>query len=144
MFRALEAVSKRMYPDAATLPMMMTGATDMAELRAKGGFVKRISTRPISFRSTRSGSQVGGASSEFAWNRLPAPSLFITMFIFAARWIENQLFLVGVKHRHGHATDVPWREKLAAVAAEIRADDFFVTLADPTGIRPNARCLAWP
>jgi acetylornithine deacetylase/succinyl-diaminopimelate desuccinylase-like protein len=84
MFRALEAVSKRMYPDAATLPMMMTGATDMAELRAKGGFVKRISTRPISFRSTRSGSQVGGASSEFAWNRLPAPSLFITMFIFDA------------------------------------------------------------
>jgi len=36
MFRALEAVSNRMYPDAATLPMMMTGATDMAELRAKG------------------------------------------------------------------------------------------------------------
>ena len=36
MFRALEAVSKRMYPDAATLPMMMTGATDMAQLRAKG------------------------------------------------------------------------------------------------------------
>ena len=36
MFRALEAVSKRMYPGAATLPMMMTGATDMAELRARG------------------------------------------------------------------------------------------------------------
>jgi acetylornithine deacetylase/succinyl-diaminopimelate desuccinylase-like protein len=36
MFRALEAVSKRMYPGAATLPIMMTGATDMAELRAKG------------------------------------------------------------------------------------------------------------
>jgi acetylornithine deacetylase/succinyl-diaminopimelate desuccinylase-like protein len=36
MFRALEAVSKRMYPGAAMLPMMMTGATDMAELRAKG------------------------------------------------------------------------------------------------------------
>jgi acetylornithine deacetylase/succinyl-diaminopimelate desuccinylase-like protein len=36
MFRALEAVSKQMYPGAATLPLMMTGATDMAELRAKG------------------------------------------------------------------------------------------------------------
>jgi acetylornithine deacetylase/succinyl-diaminopimelate desuccinylase-like protein len=36
MFRALEAVSKRMYPGAATLPIMMTGATDMAQLRAKG------------------------------------------------------------------------------------------------------------
>ncbi len=36
MFRALEAVSKRMYPGAATLPIMMTGASDMAQLRAKG------------------------------------------------------------------------------------------------------------
>jgi acetylornithine deacetylase/succinyl-diaminopimelate desuccinylase-like protein len=36
MFRALEAVGKRMYPGAATLPTMLTGATDMAELRAKG------------------------------------------------------------------------------------------------------------
>jgi acetylornithine deacetylase/succinyl-diaminopimelate desuccinylase-like protein len=36
MFRALEAVGKRMYPGAATLPIMMTGATDMAQLRAKG------------------------------------------------------------------------------------------------------------
>jgi acetylornithine deacetylase/succinyl-diaminopimelate desuccinylase-like protein len=36
MFRALEAVTKRMYPGAATLPIVMTGATDMAELRAKG------------------------------------------------------------------------------------------------------------
>jgi acetylornithine deacetylase/succinyl-diaminopimelate desuccinylase-like protein len=36
MFRALEAVSKRMYPGAATLPNIMTGATDMAQRRAKG------------------------------------------------------------------------------------------------------------
>ena len=36
MFRALETVSKRMYPGAATLPLMTTGATDMAQLRAKG------------------------------------------------------------------------------------------------------------
>ena len=36
MFRALEAVSKQMYPGAATLPMMLTAATDMAQLRAKG------------------------------------------------------------------------------------------------------------
>jgi acetylornithine deacetylase/succinyl-diaminopimelate desuccinylase-like protein len=36
MFKALETVSKRMYPGAATLPVMMTGATDMAQLRARG------------------------------------------------------------------------------------------------------------
>jgi acetylornithine deacetylase/succinyl-diaminopimelate desuccinylase-like protein len=36
MFRALEAVQKRMYPDIRTLPTMSTGATDMSLLRAKG------------------------------------------------------------------------------------------------------------
>jgi acetylornithine deacetylase/succinyl-diaminopimelate desuccinylase-like protein len=36
MFRALETVSKRMYPGSTTLPTMLTGATDMAFLPAKG------------------------------------------------------------------------------------------------------------
>jgi len=36
MFRALETVSKRVYPGSVTLPTMLTGATDMAFLRAKG------------------------------------------------------------------------------------------------------------
>ena len=36
LFRALERAQQRMYPDAITLPMMLTGATDMAQLRAKG------------------------------------------------------------------------------------------------------------
>jgi len=36
MFRALESVSKRVYPGSVTLPTMLTGATDMAFLRAKG------------------------------------------------------------------------------------------------------------
>ena len=36
MFRALETVSKRVYPGSVTLPTMLTGATDMAYLRAKG------------------------------------------------------------------------------------------------------------
>jgi acetylornithine deacetylase/succinyl-diaminopimelate desuccinylase-like protein len=36
MFRALERVGKQMYPQAVTLPYMTTGATDMAQLRAKG------------------------------------------------------------------------------------------------------------
>jgi acetylornithine deacetylase/succinyl-diaminopimelate desuccinylase-like protein len=35
MFRALEAVGRRMF-NAPTLPGMLTGATDMAQLRAKG------------------------------------------------------------------------------------------------------------
>jgi len=36
MFRALEDVALRMYPDTAVLPIMSTGATDMAQVRAKG------------------------------------------------------------------------------------------------------------
>jgi acetylornithine deacetylase/succinyl-diaminopimelate desuccinylase-like protein len=36
MYRALEQVSKRMFPGATVLPAMSTGATDMAQLRAKG------------------------------------------------------------------------------------------------------------
>ena len=36
MYRALEQVSKSMYPTAAVLPTMSTGSSDMAQLRAKG------------------------------------------------------------------------------------------------------------
>jgi acetylornithine deacetylase/succinyl-diaminopimelate desuccinylase-like protein len=36
MFRVLEQTSKRLYPGSTTLPVMGTGATDMAQLRAKG------------------------------------------------------------------------------------------------------------
>ncbi len=36
MFYALERTQKRMYPRAITIPAMLTGATDMAQLRAKG------------------------------------------------------------------------------------------------------------
>ncbi len=36
MFRAIETVGKRLYPGSITLPSMLTGATDMAQLRAKG------------------------------------------------------------------------------------------------------------
>lgn len=36
MFQTLERVAKRMFPDAAVLPIMATGATDMAQVRAKG------------------------------------------------------------------------------------------------------------
>jgi len=36
MYRALEQVSKRMFPGVTVLPTMSTGASDMAQLRAKG------------------------------------------------------------------------------------------------------------
>ncbi|HAV65070.1 MAG TPA: peptidase M20 [Verrucomicrobiales bacterium] len=36
MFRAFERVQQRMFPDATTLPVMITGATDSAPLRGKG------------------------------------------------------------------------------------------------------------
>ncbi|MEK7674447.1 MAG: M20/M25/M40 family metallo-hydrolase [Verrucomicrobiota bacterium] len=36
MFAALERTQQRLFPEAVTLPMMLTGATDSAQLRAKG------------------------------------------------------------------------------------------------------------
>jgi acetylornithine deacetylase/succinyl-diaminopimelate desuccinylase-like protein len=36
MYRILEQVSQRMYPGSTVLPSMSTGASDMAQLRAKG------------------------------------------------------------------------------------------------------------
>jgi acetylornithine deacetylase/succinyl-diaminopimelate desuccinylase-like protein len=36
MFRAFEATQRAMFPGAITLPSMLTGATDNAQLRAKG------------------------------------------------------------------------------------------------------------
>jgi acetylornithine deacetylase/succinyl-diaminopimelate desuccinylase-like protein len=36
MFHVLERVTRTMFPGAITLPSMLTGATDMAQLRAKG------------------------------------------------------------------------------------------------------------
>mgnify|MGYP001829019081 CR=1 FL=1 len=36
MFRTMERVATEMFPDAAVMPIMATGATDMAQVRAKG------------------------------------------------------------------------------------------------------------
>jgi len=36
MFRSLEAAQRRLYPNAITIPGMVTGATDLAQLCAKG------------------------------------------------------------------------------------------------------------
>jgi acetylornithine deacetylase/succinyl-diaminopimelate desuccinylase-like protein len=36
MFQALERAQRKLFPEASTLPMMLTGATDSAQLRSKG------------------------------------------------------------------------------------------------------------
>ena len=36
MFQALEGVTERLFPNAVTLPAMLNGATDMAQIRAQG------------------------------------------------------------------------------------------------------------
>ena len=36
LYRALERAQRKMFPNAITLPLMLTGATDMAQLRARG------------------------------------------------------------------------------------------------------------
>ena len=36
MFRVIQEVNQRLFPQAVTLPTMLTGATDMAQVRAKG------------------------------------------------------------------------------------------------------------
>ena len=36
MYRVLEQVAQRLYPGAAVMPGMSTGASDQAQLRAKG------------------------------------------------------------------------------------------------------------
>jgi acetylornithine deacetylase/succinyl-diaminopimelate desuccinylase-like protein len=55
MFQVLESVATRMYPDATTMPTMSTGATDMAQVRAKGvpaygiGAIRSIEERNSGF-----------------------------------------------------------------------------------------------
>jgi acetylornithine deacetylase/succinyl-diaminopimelate desuccinylase-like protein len=36
MFEVIQGVSEQLFPQAVTLPTMLTGATDMAQVRAKG------------------------------------------------------------------------------------------------------------
>jgi acetylornithine deacetylase/succinyl-diaminopimelate desuccinylase-like protein len=44
MFKTLESVQRQMFPGAVTLPVMMTGATDSAQLRARGVQAYGLST----------------------------------------------------------------------------------------------------
>jgi acetylornithine deacetylase/succinyl-diaminopimelate desuccinylase-like protein len=59
MFHTLENVTKELYPGAVTLPSMLTGATDMAQLRAKG--VQAYGIGPIVDEKDRN---IGGAHSD--------------------------------------------------------------------------------
>jgi acetylornithine deacetylase/succinyl-diaminopimelate desuccinylase-like protein len=69
MYRALEQVSKRMYPGATVLPAMSTGATDMAQLRAKG--IQCYGIGPA--RTEQDGTNYGAHSDV---ERLPEASLY--------------------------------------------------------------------
>ncbi|MBV9505581.1 MAG: M20/M25/M40 family metallo-hydrolase [Acidobacteriia bacterium] len=77
MYRTLEEVSKRMYPGVTVLPEMSTGATDMAQLRAKG--IQCYGIGPV--RTEHDGTNYGAHSdverlaesslyrfAEFTWN----------------------------------------------------------------------------
>jgi acetylornithine deacetylase/succinyl-diaminopimelate desuccinylase-like protein len=59
MFHTIENVTKELYPGAVTLPSMLTGATDMAQLRAKG--VQAYGIGPIVDEKDRN---IGGAHSD--------------------------------------------------------------------------------
>jgi acetylornithine deacetylase/succinyl-diaminopimelate desuccinylase-like protein len=77
MYRTLEQVSKRMYPGATVLPIMGTGASDMAQLRAKGVQCYGIGPARTELDSTNYGAhsdveRISEASLyqfvEFTWN----------------------------------------------------------------------------
>jgi acetylornithine deacetylase/succinyl-diaminopimelate desuccinylase-like protein len=84
MYKALERVARRMYPQAAILPTMSTGASDMAQLRAKG-----IPSYGIGPAATEADSTNHGAHSdverllesslyrfvEFTWNAVAEVSI---------------------------------------------------------------------
>ncbi len=69
MYRALERVSKQMYPGITVLPSMSTGASDKAQLRAKG-----IQSYGIGPANTRADSTNFGAHSDV--ERLPEASIY--------------------------------------------------------------------
>jgi acetylornithine deacetylase/succinyl-diaminopimelate desuccinylase-like protein len=69
MYRALERAAERVYPGATLVPAMLTGATDMAQLRAKG-----IQSYGIGPASTQSDSDNFGAHSDV--ERLLESSLY--------------------------------------------------------------------
>jgi acetylornithine deacetylase/succinyl-diaminopimelate desuccinylase-like protein len=78
MYQALERISKRMYPGVTVLPSMSTGASDKAQLRAKG-----IQSYGIGPPNTRADSTNFGAHSDV--ERLPEASIYpFVEFVWSA------------------------------------------------------------
>jgi len=69
MYKTLERVAKEVYPGATVLPTMSTGASDMAQLRAKG-----IPSYGIGPAATENDATNFGAHSDV--ERLPESSLY--------------------------------------------------------------------
>jgi acetylornithine deacetylase/succinyl-diaminopimelate desuccinylase-like protein len=69
MYRVLEQVSKQMYPGITVLPSMSTGASDKAQLRAKG-----IQSYGIGPANSREDGETFGAHSDV--ERMPESSLY--------------------------------------------------------------------
>ena len=76
MFQALQRAQKRMYPGAITIPAMLTGATDMAQLRMKGvqayGYGPVVEEREVALHGPHSDQERLAESSlyemtEFLW-----------------------------------------------------------------------------
>jgi acetylornithine deacetylase/succinyl-diaminopimelate desuccinylase-like protein len=79
MFRALEHTQQKMFPGAITIPAMLTGATDMAQLRAKGvqayGFGPIVDEKEMELHGAHSDQERMLETSvyrmtEFLWNAL--------------------------------------------------------------------------
>src|SRR5258708_40077961 len=77
MYRVLEMVSKRMYPGVTVIPSMSTGASDKAQLRAKGQQPYGIGPAGaradgLNFRAHSDGGRLAAPSLypvvEFVWN----------------------------------------------------------------------------
>jgi acetylornithine deacetylase/succinyl-diaminopimelate desuccinylase-like protein len=69
MFRALEAATERLFPGAVTVPTMLTGATDMAQVRVQG-------TQCYGFGPVRTAADVaGGGGAHGDDERIPESSL---------------------------------------------------------------------
>ncbi len=76
MYKTLERVAHEMYPGAAVIPMMLTGATDMSYLRPRG-----VQSYGIDAPNTESDDINYGAHSDV--ERLPESSLYqLTQFIW--------------------------------------------------------------
>jgi hypothetical protein len=69
MYRVLEQVSKQMYPGITVLPSMSTGASDKAQLRAKG-----VQSYGIGPATSREDGENYGAHSDV--ERMPEASLY--------------------------------------------------------------------